>query len=202
MVGVRDAGKSLVDIPNALAADLVALTEAIEEPGVDLEDLLVRLGDTSALAVDSFLGLTISLLVDGMSVQLSAWQNGPGEGQIATSATLPLSALGGLGPHGTITFFAAVPGAFVDLAADLAYALRLEAHDVQLDRHLHAPASRDGSGLPAMSAVNQAIGFLIERGHTPEDAAAHLQRLAHAGDVSTSVAAHRLITEAGAGGES
>jgi hypothetical protein len=74
--------------------------------------------------------------------------------------------------------YAATPGAFVDLAADLSYALGLDRTHLVLDQHLIAPTAGSGMGLDTQSAINQAIGVLIGGGHTLESARHELDRLA------------------------
>ena len=76
----------------------------------------------------------------------------------------------------TIIFYAGVPGAFVDLAADLSYSLGLPPGTVVLDEDTAAPLSESGlTGAAESSTVNQAIGVLIDRGYTPATAGAHLR---------------------------
>lgn len=95
----------------------------------------------------------------------------------------------GPAPHldtaSTVVFYAATPGAFVDLAADAAAGAGAAERDpgaVVLDVHLDDPdGARPASGvtgLPEAAVINQAIGVLIGRGDTPEQARAKLN--AHA----------------------
>ncbi|PZS34949.1 MAG: hypothetical protein DLM58_04840 [Pseudonocardiales bacterium] len=67
----------------------------------------------------------------------------------------------------TLTLYAATtPGALVDLGADLGYALELPPAALVFDEH--PPAGGSGmTGRDTQSALNQAIGVLIERGRTP-----------------------------------
>lgn len=75
--------------------------------------------------------------------------------------------------------YAAAPGAFVDLAADMSYALGLAPALLPLDDDTAAPVQSSGiTGLHAQAIVNQALGVLIGRGHTPETADEELKRLA------------------------
>lgn len=70
-----------------------------------------------------------------------------------------------------VNLYAGTPGAFVDLAADLAWLTTRPLSDFVLDEHLTVPPpSNTGTQLQAASIINQAIGVLIGRGHTPEEA--------------------------------
>jgi hypothetical protein len=78
-----------------------------------------------------------------------------------------------------LVLYAATPGAFIDLAADLNYALGLHPAALTLDDDLTEPVSGTGiTGLTSQSTINQALGVLIDRGHTPEAARQELNRLA------------------------
>ena len=100
-----------------------------------------------------------------------------------------------------VTLYAATAGAFVDLAADLSYALHLPActdrsanagsPDSDDQRHgrvgtdrriildadlLPSPLASGVSGLSELSTINRAIGVLIGHGQHPDDAADSLRR--------------------------
>ena len=78
----------------------------------------------------------------------------------------------------SITFYAAVPGAFVDLAADLTHSLGLAANAVTLDGLapdvLAVALSSGFTGLAGFTAVNRAIGMLMAAGFDIADARAEL----------------------------
>jgi len=134
---------------------------------------LRRLGDDIARAVDSYLGLTIT--VTGMSgpVSLTTWRE-PGEVAVGTSLLIPLRPICGSAPGSTLILYAAVPGAFVDLAADLSYTAGEPLTAFLLDRHLsehpaHSKTSQS-TGLTGFSNINRAIGVLLACGRTREQA--------------------------------
>jgi hypothetical protein len=82
----------------------------------------------------------------------------------------------------------------------LIYALRIEPTAFVLDGHLDPRAGSAGlTGLDEHSAINQAIGVLIGRGHTPESAQHELQRLAALDHDDLRVAAEALILSARSG---
>lgn len=115
--------------------------------------------------------------VDGIPAEDSAWAGGA--------------------PHVAVTLYAANPGAFVDLAADVAYTISRPLTDVAIDEHLsgpdatqpsHGPEATPGAVTVAeLSIINQAIGMLIGRGDHPADAHATLTR--HAATAGTTLPA-------------
>jgi hypothetical protein len=171
-----------VDISAALAADLAALTDGLGDPQVDLETQLRTLAADLARAVASFSGLTMTIRLDDRAVSFSAGAGaGDGIGAAEASVEIPLSPLTGAQDGSSLLVFAAVAGAFVDLAADLSYILDLNPVLLVLDQHLHLAATPDGAGMAGLdeySLVNQAIGVVIARGHTPDSALEELRRLA------------------------
>lgn len=133
----------------------------------------------------SYRGMTMTIAADGEQVSLTADDGAAGAGgaaaEIAASLLIPLAAVSETLAGSSLLLYAATPGAFVDLAADLCYALRLDPASLVVDDHLGAPHDGPRSGLTALdgtSAINRAIGVLIERGATPESARDELHRLA------------------------
>ena len=161
---------------DALTAQLSVLTAALDDPGTDLETILEVLVDDLSAAVSSFLGLTMTLQLDGCALTLTTM-----DADLALTAgaslTLPVGRSTDGAPGGTVVFYARHPGAFVDLAADLHRVHDLDG-DVYLDGHLPSagdqPCRSGITGLAELSVVNQAIGVLITRGHTPAGAIAEL----------------------------
>jgi hypothetical protein len=178
-----------VEITAALAADLAALSEALDEPGADLTRTLRQLAADAKLAVGSFLGLAIRAAASGEPIQLSTLDGA--SAQVRTSLMIPLPpAVDGAAAIGLI-LYAGTRGAFTDLAADLAWLSGRDLTDFAVDQHLTAPAEHDG--LAALSLINQAIGVLIAHGHTPEQAGRELgDRAARAG-VDRHVAATQIL---------
>jgi hypothetical protein len=179
-----------MEIPAALAADLKALTDALDEPGTDLETLLRTLAADARSTVDSFRGLTMRLIIDGYPITLTTMD----PVDVGASLRMPLKALCDVEPGSELLLYADKPGAFVDLAADLSYALRLTPDAVILDDDLNPASSPAGiGGLTEMSHVNQAIGILIDQGHLPRNARTELERLAHQAETTVHAAAEHLI---------
>ena len=207
----------------ALTAHLVALVDELtSQLGEDVEHvrepLEALVGDLKS-AIDSFVGVQLIIITDGRPVRLSLFDpaDGAGSKPIGTSLRIPLNVLApadspidadssadadrSTDGDSTITFYAATPGAFVDLAADLEYALDRPKHQrfgsdppqvgpddhrVSVDRHLVPVSVVSGLfGLAELSVISMAVGALIDRGHRPEDAPAELRRRADAEGVSS-----------------
>ncbi|MGP0080891.1 hypothetical protein [Mycobacterium sp.] len=161
-----------MEIGAALAADLGILTAALDEPGADVLHSLQQLGVDAQAAVSTYLGL--SLTVDGSDppFTLTNLEDGAAD-DVRTSLRLTLPGVGGdrASPSVALTLYAGTPGTFVDLTADLAWLTGRPPSDFVLDQHLSVPDGSDtGIYLRAASVINQAIGVLIGRGHTPGQA--------------------------------
>lgn len=165
-----------MEVARALMADLAVLTAALEDPDADLVTLVDQLGVSAAVAVNSFLGLRLTLIVDGYPFIMSTVEGDP---VCATSARVPLPAADGTDAGSEIVFHAATPGALVDLAADVTYRLGLRSGEVVLDADLAPGGTAAAStGLADISTLNQAVGVLIDRGRTPQLARAQLDATA------------------------
>ena len=184
-----------MDIPTSLSQQLSDLTDAMDDPGADLQAILAVLVDRLTAAVPSFLGLSMTLRVAGQPIKLTAID--PDEVPAARSSLqLPLDPLAGAGPDSAVVFYARDVDAFADLAADVR---RLPGVDGQVvhDRHLLGggtppPAVTDPGEL---AVIEQAIGLLIDQGLAPEHATRELdRRAATAGRTPTEAARHLLGT--------
>jgi len=160
-------------ISAALAADLGVLTAALDEPGAHVLHSLHRLEVNAQAAVPTYLGLNVA--VDGSDPPFTfrTLEDGATD-NVRTSLrlTLPAGADDGRpAPLIALIFYAATPGTFVDLAADLAWLTGRPQSDFALDQHLSVPASSGAAtSLRTTSVINQAIGVLIGRGYTPQQA--------------------------------
>ena len=156
----------------ALAADVGILTAALDEPGADVLRSLHQLGVDAQAAVPTYLGLSVT--VDGSDPRFTftTLEDGTAD-DIHTSLRLTLPGVGDgrASPSVALILYAGTPGTFVDLTADLAWITGRPPSDFALDQHLSVPAGSDsGTYLRAASVINQAIGVLIGRGHTPAHA--------------------------------
>jgi hypothetical protein len=161
-----------MEIGAALAAELGILTAALEEPGADVLHSLHRLGVDAQAAVSSYLGLSV-IVEGGSPFTFSTLEDGAAD-KVRTSLRLTLPVGVGEGraaPLVALIFYAARPGTFVDLAADLAWLTGRPPSEFALDQHLSDPAgSAGGTSVRAASVINQAIGVLIGRGYSPRQA--------------------------------
>jgi hypothetical protein len=143
-------------ISPALAADLAALTQDLDRPDVDLDDLLTCFASSAKGAVASYLGMTITIAAEVHEISFTVRDS---SSAVATSLTIPLTAVTTTAGGSRLVLYASAPGAFVDLAADLSYALNVELAAFVHDDHLGMRT--EGSGLDEYSTFNQAVGVLI-----------------------------------------
>jgi hypothetical protein len=149
-------------------------------------DVLIRDLETSVL---SYLGLQLTISSNGFPLVLTAFADGS-DSAVATSLRVPLALLGsGFAAESRIVFYAGTPGAFVDLAADLTFAV-LGSSTSEPTEDLALPAIRldadtpprtrgfSLSGLTELSAIDRAVGAMIVQGHHPDHAYATLRRAA------------------------
>lgn len=184
-----------MDLPPALAADLARLTAGGEPFAHGLDQLVRDLADAAASAVPSYLGLsaTVSTGADAFTAVLV--EDGTAQEQVRTAVRIPL------GPRGSVVLLAGVPGALVDLAADLAVALGVLPGSVVLDADLELPdVERAHRELEDVVALNQAVGVLVARGGTVEEAHAELGRRGATAGTSAAVAARGLLGSLPRGG--
>jgi hypothetical protein len=180
-----------VDLSTALAADLASLSSALQDPDGGLEDRLDSFADELLASFGSYLGLTITLALDGHQISFSLTDR---VAEARTSLCIPLPEVAGSEPGSTLVLYAANPGAFVDLATDLAWTLGVDPGALVLDEHLAVPSSSDVvTGLHEHAMINRAIGVLIEDGHTPVSGRAELRRRAELDDVPLTVLAQRVL---------
>ena len=182
-----------MDISAQLAADLAVLSQALDDDA-DLETTVRDFGAAAKLAVSSYLGMTVTVIAGGHEVRLNVHDYGRAVYEIGASLLIPSTDMAATESGSSLVLYAATPGAFVDLAADLTYAMQVGADALVLDAHLTPSLDNAGiDGLADMTRINQAIGILIGRGHTPAGASTELHRLAHSAETTVRVAAHRLI---------
>lgn len=182
-----------MNLSTALAAELAMLSGALQEPDGGLERRLETFADDLNHSVSSYLGLTVTIAVDGHEISFSLTERA---GDAETSLCIPLPAVAGSEPGSTLVLYAATPGAFVDLSADLAWALGVDQTDLVLDANLAVPMTSDVvSGLREHATINRAVGVLIEDGHTPESARAELRGRAEHDGVTLTASAQRVLDD-------
>ncbi len=119
-------------IPPDLAAELALLTKAIDLRDADVAETLTRLVATTQNAVESYLGLSVAITIDQTTHGFTVLNDGVQPEQIRSSLLVPLPAK----PASVaLILYAATPGAFIDLAADLACITGRELDELRLDEH-------------------------------------------------------------------
>jgi len=161
---------------------------------------LDELTDTLEQVVPGFAGLQLTVVRFGHPVTLDATRTEPGH-RVVSSLRVPLPLLSlEFEPGGQTVFYSAVPGALLDLAADLTHLLVSRAHAgtagavVELDVDLPlVPGGPLLTGLGDLITVNQAHGVLIDQGEDPGTADQALRRGAAAAGLTPLVFARRLL---------
>ena len=175
-------------------------------------DVLAALVTHLTTTIESYCGLHVRVADHEWPVTITAFAQDAAPP--ATSLRLPLSLVSRLQAGGSwIVFYAARPGALVDLAADLSHVLGVPAITstsapadgtdgpesdavaaVALDGDLPPVSTSSGiAGLEELSTVNRALGVLIGRGHPLEDAREILRRGASAAGTDLHQFAGRLL---------
>jgi hypothetical protein len=188
-----------VPIPARLLAELALLTQALDLPGTDVAQTLRRLAADARSAVESFLGLSVAITADRIRFDLTLLDDGTQPVHIQTSLLVPLSTaavVASATPASVaLILYAATPGAFIDLAADLSWITGRALAEFRLDEHRALPSNYVApTSLAAMSSINQALGVLIGRGATPEQAERDLHTRAATAGIELAAAATVLLT--------
>jgi hypothetical protein len=207
-----------VDVPADLLSHVTQLAASI---GVDTDVLhvpVLALARDLRAAVPSYRGLQLTVVHSGQPVTMTDMVPVQADGVVLTSLRVPLLAVdSAYDPDSRVIFYAGRRGALVDLAADLAYVLttsvltrsdplvsngdgRAQRGHLQTGRVLvldaDVPAAGAASGLFGLSefsAVNRAVGIMIDRGHDPDHAYQELRREATAAGVEVHVFAARML---------
>lgn len=190
---------SLVNIPTALIAELHLLNEALDDAASDIAATLMLLMSEAALTVPSFLGLSVLVTqAPEAPMEITTFEHDPKHQAIGTSLRLRVphdSRTGVQGPASIeLILYAAHPGAFVDLAADLTWLTGRPWRDLRVDEDLVGPRrSTDAGSLTSWSVLNQARGVLISTGLTAHEADLELDARASVTGVDRHHVAAELI---------
>jgi hypothetical protein len=186
-----DTPTLLIDNIHNLFSDLAVPNGFAEQP-VELEKSLTALTEAVKSAAPSYRGLALTLVIDKQPVSVTSAEPG-NTSDIATSLRLSLAWVPSLSADSRITFYASTPGTFVDLAADLAFALD---SDIRLDEDIPLALLSGLTGVGKLSAINKAVGVLINHGHTPDSARHELRHIADATPSSIQKAAGTVTENA------
>lgn len=204
-----------VDLSTSLISQLQELAGSIGGDDDAVHTSLAALAVGLEVAVPSYCGLQLTITQNGFPVVLTGFAEL--EAPVETSLRLQLSLVDpAFEVSSQVVFYARTPGALVDLAADLSYALR-EAHSMgrersenhrgnrfgQVDGHRRSieldadlpPTTRVSglSGLAGLSTINRAVGIMIARGHHPDNAHETLRHHAAAAGLEPHAWAVRLL---------
>jgi hypothetical protein len=187
-----------VTITPGLAVELGLLTQALDLPGTDVAETAARLASDAQTAVESYLGLSVLITAHRSTFDLTVLNPGTQPEHIRASLLIPMSPgpvnVGTASAPVALVVYAATPGSFTDLAADLSWITGRDLTEFRLDEHLALPPSyADHSPIAAMSSVNQALGVLIGRGSTPEQAERDLHARAVTAGIDVLAAATLIL---------
>jgi len=196
-----------VDLPGAVLAHVQDLTASIGHDDRDLNDTLAALTTALLSTATSYCGLQLTIVDSQWAVTLTAFTESH-DVPVGTSLRLPLGLVSTtVDGESRVVFYAGIPGAFTDLAADLSHALGGVPVDgqwstadnghrrvIELDTDL-PPISRVSglTGLAELTVLNRAIGMLIQQGHDIEQAHLVLRREAAAAGVESHIYAARIL---------
>lgn len=178
----------------ALIDDLTLLSDALDDPIVDLYAVLSVLTDDLTASIPQYLGLAVTLQVGGNPIILSTLDTDL-PGQVRSSLFLLLMPLNQTSATGNVAFYSGAPDAFIDLADDARWIFNLDGYPV-LDQHLWPTVNvcKTGiAGLADLRDVNQAIGCLVEEGRTLAQAQDELRRRAENEDHTEGHIARRIL---------
>jgi hypothetical protein len=191
-----------MELSAALARDLALLSDAIDDDSaaggtrVDLAASLTSTVRAAQAAVESFVGLAVLTGPHETDLRFTVLHDGASPADVRSSLRVPFRAASADDPAPAVIFFASTPGAFVDLAADIAWLTGREPIELALDEHLDLSDDLDSAGtVAALSAVDQAVGVLLAHGRTPEQARADLARRAANDGGDLERAAERTIAD-------
>jgi hypothetical protein len=179
-----------------LSTALVAELATLGSSAVELPDAVDKLHGMLLAVVPSAIGLSVTVRISEINVILTTLPDGV---KPQTSLRVPLSMWAGFDTGSEVVFYASTPGALVDLAAELGWALELnitwtgQVADQMLVVDQHLVALPGISGLDDLTAVNRAVGVLLSRGRSPDNAVDDLKTAAGGANLSIGAAARALL---------
>jgi hypothetical protein len=210
-----------VDVSTALLSHLTQLANSIGLDADVLSSPLRTLARELSAAVHSYRGLQLTIVRNGQPVTLTDLPHADEDGLFVTSLRVPLNVLSPSYEAGSrVIFYAGTAGSLIDLATDLGYVLKTPTTTAnELERHGAAgngerpprpahprppllvldadlppnPAVSGLTGLSELSAVNRAVGIMIDWGHRPDRAYDTLRHRADAAGLETHVYAAHLV---------
>jgi len=166
-----------VELSTRMSDQLSLLALGTVHDGSGLVGDLAALTSTLTEAVSGYAGLRLTLLHADRRVRLTALSPVAEGRDIVTSLRMPLPTVAGTtGEGGDLVVWSAVPGALVDLSADVGHVLSDPADRlvpstpslVELDSDLPTRGTRSGvQGLDELATISRATGVLIALGQDP-----------------------------------
>lgn len=175
----------------AAVAEQLLLLHGDPDRGHNFVAALSWLGRDVVLAVPSCLAVTITHARLGGEISASTVA---APAPVLASLAVPLSTVSS---GGLLILRAGEAGAFLLLADDLDGLLGPGHPPIDLDEHLAWPSAENAKSLCAsladLSAVDQAIGVLVDRGLPPEAAHRELERRVGEGDTTIADVSRALL---------
>lgn len=178
-------------MPDQKQSALDLLSAALTPGNVSLNAHLDALADALVVAVPSFLGFNVH--TEDLSF---SWGPGlpvrPGE-PIQAGSTLRWVVAEATPEAMELVLFAGLPGAWVDLSADLVWLTHGAPQRLILDQDLTATTPIVSVGVASTSGVNQAIGALVSVGYSSLEATDELDARARADSTDRVTAAATVL---------
>lgn len=166
-----------MEIWEARSADLSELNVGPYPFNDDMIDGVRWLKREVALAVRSFIGMTITLTIDGQSVTWTSIADWVQASDVRSSLEISLANTSNEPVAGVVTFYGEKSGAFKEMA-DLFFLPATWEKQPRLDQALKPNLNSGVTGLQELTNISRAVGILIARGHTPQSGLEYLRRSA------------------------
>jgi hypothetical protein len=197
-----------VKLSAVLAAQLAVLSEALAEPGSDIQATLARLMLDAAAATAAFAGISVRVHVAGRATTITTLLDTVAPAQVVTSLRIPLptghtepagaagAAGGSVSGQAQVVLYATRPGALIDLAADLSWLTGQPLSALTLDSDLaDLPALLDTPSLGTERVIDQAAGVLIATGMTIQQAYTEIEHRAATTNTNQITAAQHILDQ-------
>ncbi|MGK9269683.1 ANTAR domain-containing protein [Williamsia muralis] len=184
-----------------LIAALASLTAGLDDPSADLHERVAELVEALTESIDSLVSVALTVMVDHRPFSVAVPVR---QGVVAvTSVSIPLRRQSWPDTESRLVLLAGTPGAFVDLVADISFAMNSDPAMIGVDTQLPAAVPSDDDpgvdmqrDLEDRSAIDQALGVLLARGATMQAASTHLSQRAERDNISMADAARAVLDDA------
>ena len=128
-----------VPVSPILIETLTVLSDALDDPDINLESTLVELADDLTVSIPLYLGLTITVQVDEHLVNANTLDP-ESTMAIASSLTLPLLSLGAASATGSVILYSGARGVFTAIGRDARWIFNLDGPPV-VDDHISSTSA-------------------------------------------------------------